>query len=405
MGLEALIRFREELERELKEDILPWWMHHAPDHEQGGFHGHIDHRNRVARDRGKGSVLHARILWTFSAAYRMYGDPAYLETARRAYAYIMSYFIDKEYGGVYWEVEADGRVRSSRKQIYALAFTIYGMVEFNLASGEEGALEMARGLFGLIETHALDEAYNGYTEALTREWGILVDLRLSEKDQNESKTMNTHLHILEAYGNLFRVWKDPRLERALENLIRLFLDKFLDPDRMQLNLFFDDHWKLRSTLVSYGHDIECSWLLHKAALELENQNLIKETEAAAVKMARASAAGLAGDGGLYYEYFPETMVLDREKHWWPQAEALVGYFNAWQLSGQGEFLDLAQGSWNFIREQIIDKRLGEWYWSVDEHGIPQTQKEKAGFWKCPYHNGRACMELIRRIDNILMDNS
>jgi mannobiose 2-epimerase len=405
MKVESLPRFREELKKELKENILSWWIHYAPDRELGGFHGHINHQNRVVKGAGKGAVLNARILWTFSAAYRMYKEPVYLDTARRAYAYIISYFTDKKHGGVYWELEPDGRVRSSRKQVYAIAFTIFGLAEYHLASGDDQPLKYALGLFWDIEAHALDPLYNGYTEALTREWTSLEDLRLSEKDDNESKTMNTHLHILEAYGNLYRVWKDPVLEKALENLIRLFLNTFVDPDRLQLNLFFDDHWTLKSSMVSYGHDIECSWLLHETALILGKEELVKETEQVAIKMARATEEGLDANGGLHYEYFPDTMALDKDKHWWPQAEAMVGYFNAWQLSGEKEFLDRSLGSWNFIREQLIDPDLGEWYWSVDAQGIPQTEKEKAGFWKCPYHNGRACMELIRRIDEITDSNT
>jgi mannobiose 2-epimerase len=401
MRSEALPRFREELKKELKENILPWWMRHAPDRELGGFHGHIDHQNQVVNGAGKGSVLNARILWTFSAAYRMYKDPNYLDTARRAYAYIISYFTDKKYGGVYWELEANGSVRSSRKQIYAIAYTIYGLVEYHLASGEDYPLKIARGLFRDMEAHAFDQERNGYVEALSREWEALEDMRLSEKDVNERFTMNTHLHILEAYGNLYRVWKDPMLKSALETLIHLFLDKFVDRERMQLNLFFDDHWNLKSSLVSYGHDIECSWLLHEAALILGKKDLLKETGEVAVKMARASVKGLADDGGLCYEYFPDSMILDREKHWWPQAEAMVGYFNAWQLSNEEEFLDRALGSWAFIREKIIDQSQGEWFWSVDDLGVPRTDKEKAGFWKCPYHNGRACMELIQKINQII----
>lgn len=405
MGSEALPRFREELKKELRENILAWWMQHAPDRELGGFHGHIDHQNQVVKGAVKGSVLYARILWTYSAAYRMYKDPHYLETARRAFAYIISYFTDKKHGGVYWELAPDGSVLSSRKQIYAIAFSIYGLVEYHLACGEDHPLKIARGLFRDIEAHAFDQERNGYMEAMTREWEALEDLRLSEKDENESKTMNTHLHILEAYGNLYRVWKDPVLERALENLIRLFLDKFVDREKNQLNLFFDENWNLKSSLVSFGHDIECSWLLHEAARILGKADLVKETGEVAVKMARASEAGLADDGGLHYEYFPDTMALDREKHWWPQAEAMVGYFNAWQLSDQEEFLDRSLGSWAFIKEQLIDHQLGEWYWSVDKDGKPQTGKEKAGFWKCPYHNGRACMELIRRINGIIYSNT
>ena len=400
MSIKGLKELREELELELKDNILSWWMTYTPDRELGGFYGHIDHQNQVVKGAGKGSVLNARILWTFSAAYRMYQQPEYLETARRAYAYIISYFTDKKHGGVYWELEPDGKVRSSRKQIYAIAFTLYGLVEYHLASGDDQALKYAIGLFRDIEGHALDTMYNGYTEALTRDWKALEDLRLSEKDNNESKTMNTHLHILEAYGNLYRVWKDPALEKALENLILLFLERFVDRERNQLNLFFDEQWKLKSTLISFGHDIECSWLLHEAAEILGKDELVKETASLAVKMARKNMNGLDLDGGLSYEYFPETLKLDTDKHWWPQAEAMVGYFNAWQESGQQSFLEKSLGSWEFIKAFLVDKKMGEWYWSVNREREPQTEKEKAGFWKCPYHNGRSCLELIRRINEI-----
>ena len=379
-------------------------MQYAPDRELGGFHGHIDHRNQVLRGAGKGAVLNARILWTFSAAYLMYKDPRYLENARRAFAYMVSYFTDKKHGGIYWELKPDGNVLSERKQIYAIAFAIYGLVEYHRASGEDYPLKIARGLFRDIEAHAFDVERNGYLEGMSRDWKALDDLRLSEKDHNEAKTMNTHLHILEAYGNLYRVWKDPQLGKALENLIRLLLDTFLDHGRMQLNLFYDENWNLKSNLVSYGHDIECSWLLHEAAIILNREDLVKETREVAVKMACAAEEGLDEDGGLCYEYFPENMSLDREKHWWPQAEAMVGFFNAWQVSNEDKYLDRALGSWAFIQEYLIDRELGEWYWSVDARGIPRTDKEKAGFWKCPYHNGRACMELIRRINGILYSN-
>jgi len=397
---DTLNRFRDELEKELKDNILSWWMKYSPDNDLGGFHGHIDHENKVVKGAGKGAVLNARILWTFSAAYRMYKDQEYLETARRAFAYIISYFTDKKYGGVYWELEPDGSRRSTRKQIYATAFTIYGLAEYHMACGDDQALKTAISLFRDLEAHALDREFNGYTDALSRDWHELEDLRLSEKDQNESKTMNTHLHILEAYGNLYRVWKDRDLEKALKNLILLFLERFVDRERKQLNLFFDDHWKLKSTLISFGHDIECSWLLHEAAEIHGDPELIKECTELAVNMARASKVGLASDGGLHYEFFPESVELDSDKHWWPQAEAMIGYYNAYQLSGEETYLNKSLGSWTFIKEQIIDREKGEWYWSVDSLGKPQTDKEKAGFWKCPYHNGRACMELIRRISEV-----
>ena len=395
-----LQNLKEELEHELRKNILPWWMEHTPDHKSGGFLGHVDHDNQVIEGAGKGSVLNTRILWTFSAAYRMYPEPEYLETARRAYYYIVRHFTDKKYGGIYWELEPDGSRRTTRKQIYAIAFAIYSMSEYYMASGDEQALKMARVLFLDIEVHAFDRLRNGYMDALTRDWKPIEDLRLSEKDQNESKTMNTHLHILEAYTNLYRVWKDPSLKDALENVLRLMLDRFVDKDSKHLNLFFDDNWTLKSTLISFGHDIEASWLIHEAAEVLENQELIKQSGKLAVEMVRANFTGLDSDGGLFYEYYPEEKEMDTDKHWWPQAEAMVGYYNAYQLRDDESFLIKALESWKFIKEKIVDREYGEWNWATNKEGRALREKEKAGLWKCPYHNSRACLEIIRRIDRI-----
>ncbi len=395
---ERLARLSEEVEKELKENILPYWMKYTPDLKHGGFHGHVTHFNEPLPNAGKGAIMNARILWTFAAACRMIGDQAYLDTARRGYEYMMAHFIDREFGGVFWELDHRGGILAPRKQIYALAFTIYALAEYHMACGEEQALEEAIALFRTIESRAFDGERNGYVEAMNRDWSPAEDLRLSEKDDNESKTMNSHLHILEAYTHLFRIWKDPGLKSALENLVRLFLDKFVDPESHHLNLFFDDDWNLKSNLISFGHDIECSWLLHEAAEVLGEPGLVRRTARTAIQMARENFKGLDGDGGLFYELFPVEKRLDHDKHWWPQAEAMVGYFNAYQLSGDEEFAEKTLNSWKFIRERIVDHAYGEWYWSVDRNGTPRTEKEKAGFWKCPYHNGRACMEMIRRIE-------
>lgn len=400
--MDQLIKLKKEVEQELKGNILPYWMKYAPDYENGGFFGHVTHFNQPVDKAKKGAVMNARILWTFAAAYRMSGEKVYLETATRAFEYIVDRFVDKEYGGVFWEVDFQGGVSASRKQIYAIAFTIYALAEYWMACGEDQALQTAIGLFNDIESHAFDSKRNGYTEAFTGDWKPLEDLRLSEKDHNESKTMNTHLHIMEAYANLYRIWKDMRLEKALENVIRLFLNKFIDPESYHLNLFFDEKWNLKSSLISYGHDIECSWLLHEAAQVLGKSELMEQTAQLSVHMARKNFTGLDKDGGLFYEFFPVENKLDTDKHWWPQAEAMVGFFNAYQLSEDPQFLQKTMESWNFIKEKIVDRDYGEWYWSVNQEGTPQTEKEKAGFWKCPYHNGRSCMELIVRIDCILV---
>jgi mannobiose 2-epimerase len=246
-------------------------------------------------------------------------------------------------------------------------------------------------LFELIEQYSFDPVYNGYLEAFDRDWRLLEDLRLSEKDANEKKTMNTHLHVLEAYTNLYRCWPDDKLRKQLRNLIIVFRDKIINND-LHFRLFFDEQWNSKSNEISYGHDIEGSWLLYEAAEVLDDHDLLKEIKHLSVAMVDvAIRQGLDDDGGLMNE------AHDADKHWWPQAEALVGLVNAWQLTSRSEYLDLTSQVWSFIKTRMIDRKHGEWYWRVDRDGNVNFSEDKAGPWKCPYHNGRAMLELLRRL--------
>jgi mannobiose 2-epimerase len=386
-----------ELKNELHQNILPYWMLQTIDTHQGGFVGSVGFLNEHIPEAPKGSVLNARILWTFSAAFRFTGNQDYYNTSKRAYNYLINYFFDKQYGGVFWELSYTGEPLNTRKQIYALSFALYGLVEYYRATGEETSLHEAINLFELIERHSFDKEKNGYIEALSRNWQLLSDMRLSDKDANESKTMNTHLHILEAYTNLYRVYKNQRVQHALKNLIELFLNKFINSE-FHLNLFFDDGWNLKGDHISFGHDIECSWLLYEAAEVLGEASLIAKVKPLSIAMAKSVLPAIDSDGGMYNEYKPANNSTDTDKHWWPQAEAMVGFYNAYQLSGDERFVKQALASWNFIKNHIIDKKNGEWFWRVNKKGTPYETDEKAGFWKCPYHNSRACLEIIERIN-------
>ena len=374
--------------------VLDYWMDHTID-PGGGFRGRIHADNRVEPDAPKGSVLNARILWTFSAAYRYERREDYLGMATRAYAYIRDHFIDRKHGGVYWSVDAAGRPLDTRKQVYALAFTVYGLAEYYAATGVPEALDEAIGLYRDIETHSLDTVRGGYLEAFGADWRPLVDMRLSARDANEKKTMNTHLHILEAYTNLYRVWKDPVLREQISRLIDDFLRYMIDPVTRHLVLFLDEDWRSRSDTVSFGHDIEASWLLLEAAEAIGEAPLsLRQT---ALNMVDAACEGLAPDGALYYEYEPSGPHWRKEKHWWVQAEAMVGLVNAWQLSGDTAYLDRFERVWAFTDAHVIDHRGGEWIWGLLEDNTPMEGEDKVGIWKCPYHNGRALLELIRRL--------
>lgn len=390
--------FSKSLKTELTENILPFWMDNMLD-PRGGFYGRMDGRCTLEADAPKGAILNARILWTFASAYRVIGDPKYLETAVRAKEYILEHFVDKEFGGAYWSLNADGSVCDSKKQFYAIAFIVYGMSELYRASGDQQALDCAIELYKSIEEHSRDLQKAGYIEACTRDWQPIEDMRLSEKDRNDAKTMNTHLHILEGYTSLYRVWKDEGLGKALEDLIVVFLERIDQPDG-HLGLFFDEDWNLTSKMFSYGHDIEASWLLCEAAEVLGNEQLLQRVKAESTKMANAAADGFTDLGGMIYEYDPESGHADNDRHWWVQAESVVGFYNQFQLSGEEMWRERSILSWAFIHKYIVAPN-GEWYWSAVPVGTndfrSNTTDDRAGFWKCPYHNGRMCMEIIERV--------
>lgn len=425
MNEEHLDMMRLEMQDVLENNILPFWLEKMQDNENGGFYGRIDGSGVLHPDAEKGAILNARILWTFSAAYRVLEKEELLEAATRAKDYLVDHFIDPEYGGVYWSVDYKGEPLDTKKQFYAIAFAIYGLSEYARATGDREALEYALDLYDCIEEHAFDDEQNGYIEACTREWGKIGDMRLSELDANYPKSQNTHLHIMEAYANLLRCLKEMRaqeqcdyvpaigsvlpvgisvppetmvsVEGALRNIISIFIDKILNPETNHLDLFFDMDWtRGAGHLESYGHDIECSWLLHEAALVLGDENLLEKVENVVQKVAKASEKGLRKDGSMIHEANLDTGHVDDDLHWWVQAENVVGWFNIWQHFGDEEAFKKSEKCWQFIKDKLVDWDNGEWYWSRHPDGSLNTIDDKAGFWKCPYHNSRMCLEIIER---------
>lgn len=418
-----------EMQDVLQQNILRFWLEKMIDHENGGFYGRIDANEVLHPEAEKGAILNARILWSFSAAYRVLGNPEYLEAATRAKDYFIEHFIDKEYGGVYWSVDYKGNPLDTKKQFYAIGFAIYGMSEYARATGDREALECALQLFDCIEEYALDREYNGYIEACTREWGKIADMRLSELDANFPKSQNTHLHIIEPYANLYRCLKELqastscdyvpvigsvlpvdvavsmetliRVEAALRNVITIFTDYILNPETHHLDLFFEMDWtRGAGHLESYGHDIECSWLMHEAALVLGDPQVLEKVEPIVRMVAKASEKGLRPDGSMIHEANLTTGHVDDDLHWWVQAENVVGWFNLYQHFGDEQALQRAVQCWEYIKNQLIDWEHGEWHWSRHPDGSLNNVDDKAGFWKCPYHNSRMCLEIIERSDEI-----
>ncbi|MEP6732034.1 MAG: AGE family epimerase/isomerase [bacterium] len=396
----TLTSLRAEMQDELVTRILPYWMHEALDERNGGFAGLILDDGSVLADAPKGSILNARILWTFSAAFRALGGTELRATADRAASYLSAHFLDPVHGGVYWMVDATGKPTDDRKHVYAQAFAIYALAEHYRATGDEASLVRAIDIFQLIETHGHDLVFGGYEEAFSRDWFVLADARLSAEDVDASKSMNTHLHLLEAYTTLFRVWPDPLLRTRLEQLAELFVTTIVGEDQ-HAHQFFDGDWTPvgGNSMVSYGHDIEASWLLLAAADALESPDLRDRVKDVATRLAASALdEGMDAEQGGLFNGTDAAGVLDTDKEWWPQAEAIVGFLNAFIETGDDAYLDATHATWAFTRRFVRDLEHGEWHRRVSRDGRVRAGREKVGPWKCPYHNARACLEVIARID-------
>lgn len=387
----------EAFEKEL-EELLDWWSLNMPDATNGGFLGRIQGTNEVETDANKGIILNTRILWFFSAACNL-GYTWYRPWADQAFEYLHQYFTDKEYGGVYWMLDAKGRAVDDKKQTYAQAFALYACAEYYQLCGFEQSLALAMELFQKLEDEAKDPFEGGYIEALDRQWQPMEKMALSEKEENDAKTMNTHLHLLEAYTNLARSVHDEKVMSALEALIRLYIYRFIDVESGRLKLFFDLDWKERSSHDSYGHEIESAWLLNEACEVCGNVELTVLAKDLGLKIARRvleegrdEKAAIHNEKDLHGHYHPQ-------RDWWPQAEGVVGFFDAYQHNYNEAFLLAAEDLWTYIQLYFKDFQNGEWFWAVNEDGSPDTHQDKAGPWKAPYHNGRMCMEMIKRLRN------
>ncbi len=391
-----LKQLKSELKENLTKNLLPYWSAKMVDNVNGGFYGRINVDDKVFPEEDKGGILNARILWTYSSAYRVLKDTAYLRLAKRSKDYIMSNFIDKEYGGAYRSVTKAGKPSDVRKQTYTQSFFIYGLSEYSRATGDKEALKAARDIFECFEKYALDKESNGYFEVFTRNWERSRDRLISEKSLKDEKTMNTSLHLMEAYANLYRVWPDKRMAERLRNMVIIFLDKIVDKKTYHLINFMDKDWNSTSSIDSYGHDIESSWLIYEAATLLDDPALLKRAKETCLKIAEAAVEGLQPDGSMIDEKDHLTGEVRMTRSWWPQVETVVGYINAFELSGNEKYIDYAVKNWKYTKEHFVDIKNGGWYSSLNESGGP-GRGDKGGFWVCPYHNGRMCLEIIGRV--------
>lgn len=387
------------LRKHLFGHIMPFWCGPAVDHEQGGWMAWLSNDLRPDRTQPKGLIVNARILWAFSAVHQVRPDAQSRQMAERAYDYVINRFWDAGHGGAVWRLDDTGKVIDDSKKIYGQAFCIYALTEFHRAFKSRDALRLAKGLFELIEKHAHDGEFGGYVEVCRRDWSEAgPDARLSEKDMSEKKSMNNHLHVLEAYTNLYRETRNPVVEQRLHELIQIFLERILDARTLHLHHFFDEQWRVRSDTYTFGHDIEASWLLCEAAEVLDDPALLERVRQVALRMAdKVLEEGVMADGGLCYEG-RSGKIVDAGCECWPQAEAIVGFLNAFQLGGDPKFLIAAERVCDYAERNLIDRTHGEWFWRINADGKPDVKLPKVSEWKGPYHVSRACLEVMRRLE-------
>jgi cellobiose epimerase len=389
---------RDAIAAELRSNLLPFWRERSLDRERGGFIAEMDNGGGVRADAAKGLVLNARLVWTFAALYRELGDGRDLELARRAYAYLEEHFRDRRHGGYVWRVDQDGVPVDGVKKIYGQAFCIYALAEYHLATGDAGALAAARRTFELVERHAHDPRNGGYLEARSADWSPTTELRLGDGEMIAAKSMNTHLHLLEAYTALYRAWPDAIVAVRLRELIDLFLTRITDQGGAgHLQHFFDEEWNVLSDSYTYGHDIEATWLLAEATSVLADPRLEESVRTWANRIALAVLAeGVDSDGALAYEG-RAGRVIDGRRDWWCQAEAVVGFQDAFVATGDPAFADAAGRVWRFVAATMVDRVNGEWFWRVRADRTVDTSMPKVSEWKCPYHTVRMCLEMERRL--------
>lgn len=386
----------EEMIKNYEEVILPYWKN-LIDKNNGGFYGYVDYDLNINLKAEKGVILNSRILWFFSNAYLLTKQEDLLLYADHAYEFLIDKCLDHKNGGVFWMLNYDGSIKDSMKHTYNQSFAIYSLSAYYEATRKENARDSAMNLFQLIEKTCTDEY--GYLESFTQDWELISNEKLSGNGLIADKTMNTLLHVLEAYTELYKITKNLEVRDRLINLLNIFHTKVFNRKKRRLEVFFDKKMNSIVDLYSYGHDIEASWLLDRACTVLDDQQISKKTKQYTDILVEDVFIKGFENGSMNNECLKG--VINKTKVWWVQAESIVGFYNAYEKSKDLKYLEVVNHLWNYIKENFIDKRNGgEWFWDLNEQGIPESRRPITEPWKCPYHNGRMCFEIYKRQKNI-----
>ncbi len=396
--MKDFITYVQEFRTEL-DNIFKYWSSEAIDPETNQFYGSISWDGIKDAKANKGIIMYSRQLWSFSLAAKFYSSEEYAAIADNTYKFFTSFFEDKKHGGYFWETDFEGNLLDDKKQTYAQAFSLYALTEYYKLTKKEEVAEKAHKQFNLIIEKCFDPEFGGYMEGFTREWEFDKDNRLSEKDAFAEKSMNTNLHVLEAFMSYCETFKTEESHSALKRIILDFNQFIVDADS-HLVLFMDKSWKSESHIHSYGHDIEAAWMLWEGAEILGDKEILGHTKVIVQKMVNTFIAeGFDKDGAVYFEKHTNTGQIETDRHWWPQCEAMEGLACAYGITGNEEYLKYITKVWEFIKQNVIDYKNGEWHTVVDKTGKPYPTEDKGGMWKTPYHNGRALFKLVKRFES------
>ena len=394
MSKSKLEELDQKFQKELKQNILPYWIEKTPDYTHGGFIGRVDSYDVIHPKADKGVILNTRLLWTFAASYRKYSEQSYLEIADRAYQYILNNFLDHENGGCYWMLDYQGNPINDYKYLYAQSFMLYALSEYYSAVNEESVLKQCVKLFEIIEEKCCTNEGHGYNEVFDCDWNLLTGVVLGDDKEASRFTMNTHLHLMEAYTNLYKVWQNSRLKDKLTRLIQLHLNKMYDSEAKHFYSFFKEDWQPQIPEYSYGHDIEAAWLLYDSSIAINDSYLIEVTSNLIQTISKVVLKeGYDHKNGGVFNSGVDGSVVDTDKQWWVQAETIVGLSYAWMLTETSDYLLDIEDIWDYIDQNFKDHKKGEWYFLLSENGTPYTDKDKVGPWKGPYHTVRMCLEV------------
>lgn len=384
-----------EFEQHLTNQLIPFW-NRLKDDTYGGFYGLVTQDLTVDTESSKGVILNSRILWFYSKAYITLGDYTLLQMADHAYQFLAEHCYDNRFGGIYWSLQYDGTPEDTTKHTYNQAFAIYALSIYYQAGHKKEALALAYTLYDLIEEKCRDE--DGYLEAFHQDFTPASNEKLSENGVMAERTMNTLLHVMEAYTELYRADASPKVKNNLCQILQLFYEKVYNPDKKILDVFFDRDYRTLIDLESFGHDIEASWLIDRTCDVLGDADWHTKMSEITAALAEATYKHAYDTSFHALNNERENTTVDRQKIWWVQAESVIGFYNAYENHPEcQEYQTVSEDIWKFICQHVIDTNSGEWFESLDADGNPNREQALVHPWKCPYHNGRMCMEMMERL--------